>query len=109
MDDLKNNEPVKPASEESERKDGSLTQKIGDELADKAKRELEGLTRQAKHTRNNVLIWLFTTVKGWLVVLSLIVFAVLWIKTGFWVSLCILAVIWIGGWMLVRKYFPKKE
>ena len=88
---------------------GNGERTIGDELAEKAKKELDGLTQQAKRTRNHAIIWLFTTVKGWLIVLSLLVFAVLWLKTGFWVAIVALAVAWMGGWMLIKRYNKKKE
>lgn len=88
---------------------GNGERTIGDELAEKAKKELEGLTQPAKRTRNHAIIWLFTTVKGWLIVLSLLVFAVLWLKTGFWVAIVVLAVAWMGGWMLIKRYNKKKE
>lgn len=82
----------------------SAKEQLG-ELADNAKEQLSELADEVKETvsetSHNVLVWLFGTFMGWMVLLSVVAFLVIWMFWGFWWGLILLALVW--GYAAYRR------
>ena len=82
----------------------SAKEQLG-ELADNAKEQLSELADEVKETvsetGHNVLVWLFGTFMGWMVLLSFAAFLIIWMFWGFWWGLILLALVW--GYAAYRR------
>lgn len=64
---------------------------VGDRIKGNMKEHAESL----KDTRDNFLVWLLSTVTGWLVILSVVAVIALWIMWGFGSAIGTVAGIWL--------------
>ena len=75
------------------------------DIADSAKDQLSELADEVKETvsetGHNVLVWLFGTFMGWMVLLSFAAFLIIWMFWGFWWGLILLALVW--GYAAYRR------
>lgn len=80
-------------SAREEEKNSNIKKKLG-ELG-------EDIGDRVSNTGRELLEDLFTTFTGWMIILSVLGFVVIWIMWGFWWAVILLAVVW--GAVLVKN------
>lgn len=71
-----------------------------DEKKTAGQRIKENLSESLTETRDDFLVWLLSSLSGWLLILSIIGFVALWIYAGVGVAIGIVAVVWILRFVL---------
>lgn len=64
-------------------------------VGDRIKQNMKGHVENLKETRDNFLVWLLSTVKGWLLILSVLAIVVSVFTGGLGATIGVVALVWI--------------
>ncbi|MDE6097358.1 MAG: hypothetical protein K2G24_00555 [Muribaculaceae bacterium] len=68
--------------------------KASERIRENLNSKKKDLADYAEEKRDDFIVWLFSTVTGWLFIISLIAFVLVWIFVGLGVA-CIVPVLWL--------------